>query len=887
MYKVNNKKCIRNIGTKSFRANRTRNIIAIIAIALTCMLFTSAFTLISIFVESYQESNFRQVGGNSHGSIKNVTYEEIEDLKSHPLIEEYGTTQFIGSLTGDVFSKKPTEIKYIDEVYARHSYVDFIEGQLPAEGTLEMACSTKVLESLGIDSEIGIEVPLTFQYGNTIIEETFILSGYFDTDEVIGTSFVFIPRTYADEVVASHASSSETYGQINMELFLTRSSSIEDDIVTILTDNGFQTTDSSGSNFKDYGVNWGYISSQFSSVSDPLTILFGVVLFFIFAFTGYLIIYNVFRISVTTDIRFYGLLKTIGTTTKQLRQLVYRQAYQLALIGIPLGLLLGYLLGCVLAPITVSNFAVTTIAYTINPYIFLGGGLFSLITLMISCSIPAKIASRVSPIEAIRFTDATSKSKTSHHKTKRITPLRMALANMKRFRGKAILVVLSLTLATLILQMTLQFTNGFDMNLYLKKFSATDFLVSNTNYFNYTPLSNLTTYVDVDLLNTLESIDSTDSGVTYLNETSMKTYSNIYVDEDYLFHHWNQFSSPSSDDFTQSLENYQKTEDGLYLYHIDLFGVDDIVLDNATTLEGDLGKLEETDGNYIAAVVHTNDYDIPQKNENTPEIGDIITLRHVRDAKYVNLETNEEYTTYEELETTTAEVAEVIIDEITINYEVAALVTLPTPLTNRSFGVDKFLLPSDRYLEDTGNNFALYYTFNVENSKFEETNDLLTTLTDTPFSDSDFESRSTITEEFESFRNMFLIVGTFLSFIVGFIGILNFFNVILTSIHMRRREFAMLQSMGMTGRQLKSMLVFEGLLYIGIATIVVAILGLFTLPMFSQVMESGFWFYNDNPTYLPLIIVAIILSIIGIITPLAIYKGFHKQSIVERLRQVE
>ena len=62
-------------------------------------------------------------------------------------------------------------------------------------------------------------------------------------------------------------------------------------------------------------------------------------------------------------------------------------------------------------------------------------------------------------------------------------------------------------------------------------------------------------------------------------------------------------------------------------------------------------------------------------------------------------------------------------------------------------------------------------------------------------------------------RAMFLMLGGALSFIVGLVGVLNFFNAILTGITVRKREFAVLQSIGMTGKQLKTMLVYEGLLY--------------------------------------------------------------------------
>ena len=68
--KVSNGKCIRRLAWKSLMANRTRNLIAVLAIALTAVLFTSLFTIALSINEGIQQSNFRQVGGFSHGGFK-------------------------------------------------------------------------------------------------------------------------------------------------------------------------------------------------------------------------------------------------------------------------------------------------------------------------------------------------------------------------------------------------------------------------------------------------------------------------------------------------------------------------------------------------------------------------------------------------------------------------------------------------------------------------------------------------------------------------------------------------------------------------------------------------------------------------------------------------
>ena len=70
---VKNRKCIRKLSLKSLYANRRRNLIAIFAIALTTLLFTSMFTIVLSLNASYETYQFRQVGGYAHGTFKDVS----------------------------------------------------------------------------------------------------------------------------------------------------------------------------------------------------------------------------------------------------------------------------------------------------------------------------------------------------------------------------------------------------------------------------------------------------------------------------------------------------------------------------------------------------------------------------------------------------------------------------------------------------------------------------------------------------------------------------------------------------------------------------------------------------------------------------------------------
>ena len=129
---------------------------------------------------------------------------------------------------------------------------------------------------------------------------------------------------------------------------------------------------------------------------STIAVVLIMVLFIILS--GYLLIYNVVYIGVNRDINFYGLLKTIGTSPKQIKEIVRGQVLRLSLIGIPIGLILGLIVSFGIVPITMSTIFAGTQAsamprdVSFNPIIFILATLFSLLTLMISCKKPAKIA---------------------------------------------------------------------------------------------------------------------------------------------------------------------------------------------------------------------------------------------------------------------------------------------------------------------------------------------------------------------------------------------------------------------------------------------------------------------------------------------------------------
>ena len=134
---------------------------------------------------------------------------------------------------------------------------------------------------------------------------------------------------------------------------------------------------------------------------------------------------------------------------------------------------------------------------------------------------------------------------------------------------------------------------------------------------------------------------------------------------------------------------------------------------------------------------------------------------------------------------------------------------------------------------------------------------------------------------------MFLILGGLLCAIIGLVGILNFFNAIMTSILSRRREFAVLQAVGMTNRQLKTMLIYEGLFYaLGSATAAL-ILSIVLNPLAGNLLEAMFWFFSSNFTVWPVPLAIPVFALLGFAIPSVVYGQTAKRSVVERLREAE
>ena len=641
--KVKNKKCIRNLSIKQFKAGKTRNLIAVFAIALTTLLFTSLFTIAFSINGGMQESNFRQCGAWSHGSFKAMTEEQFEEIKDDPLIKQYGERRFVGMPTKVPFNKSHVEIGYADKNEAHFMYCDPTTGRLPKEGTDEVATDTKVLKLLGVEPQIGEKLTLTFDVDGKETTQTFTLSGYWEYDEAIVANQILIPESRAESIfkevnlIPGKATDGMT-GSWNMDVMFKSSRNIAENMETVLNNHGYQGKDNlKESNYIKIGVNWGYSGAQLEESMDLSLVLAIVLILLLIVFTGYLIIYNVFQISVANDIRFYGLLKTIGTTPRQLKKIIRQQAILLSLIGIPFGLLAGWIVGKSLTAVVMAQLDVINVV-SISPGIFIFAVIFTLLTVWISCIRPGRIASKVSPIEAVRYIEGSNIKKNSKKTSKKVSLWVMAKENLGRSKGKTIITVISLSLAVVLLNFTVVVTKGFDMDKYVSNFVSTDFVVANASYFQ----SDGVFEKDKALLPSDIEYISKQKGITDSCKIYGKT-SHIHelVTEKAYRNSYSQYMSKEEIDNNIKLE--EKTKDGRIADDVQIYGMEKFALDNLKVWEGDLSKVYEPGSRNIAAVYVEDDYGKLIKDSRWAKIGDKVTLRYVDEFEYYNPETGEVY----------------------------------------------------------------------------------------------------------------------------------------------------------------------------------------------------------------------------------------------------
>ncbi len=844
---------IKVLNSRTFRKNKGRNLVAVLAIIMTSLMFTTLFTLAQSMNRNLIEMTFRQTGSDAHISFRSITQEELAQLAAHPDVAQTSASLVLGVADSSQLGGRQVEIRWAQDDYAQHSF------SLPATGSMpqsadEIALDTIALDRLGIPHELGQAVTLSWYPGQSSGEEsltsTFTLCGFWEGNESSYASMAWVSQDFAREQSLSQDGETSSGAQSYTAMVnLYDDGRLEEDISRILADTGLSSL--------EYSVNLAYSPEMGAAAfQESIPMYLGMVLVFL---AGYLIIYNIFQISVTADVQFYGQLKTLGTTTRQIKRLIYSQSNRLCLIGIPIGLILGWLLGMVLVPVMM-GMAEGEHTVSANPLIFLGSALFAWVTVTLSCLRPARLAGKVSPIEALRASDNTSyrRKKTRRRRLGSVSLASMAWANLWRSPKRTITVICSLTLGLVLLSCFYAHSNSFDMDKYLADLTIADFELddaTDSDYLGgYDPQGTTLNDSLVSQLESMEGVEST--GHLYSGrldwQMDEQTYENMrtfYTDE--RLADWASYDPSGAQAMQAAFDSCEVSAV--------IWGLDGIPLDMITQeryiLEGSFDPEVFASGDSILAVGPSIDLEggAPEEPLPAPTPGTAIELGGR-------------------------------------TYTVMAVVYPLNPITEGAPQTGSpdmpelsFILPADIFRQLWPDNTLRRLYLNADDAHLEEISSFLEEYTSSVDTTLPVTSRETMADQYEAELRSSSVLGSAVSIVIALVGVLNFINSMVTAIVSRRREFAMIQSVGMTKRQLCRMLVFEGLYYAAITLAASYLISSLAVGIVIRAMVAG-GFTTFRFTLLPLILCTPVLLFFAVLIPYICFKNVERMSITERLR---
>ena len=838
------------LNKRMFRQNKGRNLVAVLAIVLTTVMFTTLFVLSQSMNKNLVEMAFRQTGYDAQTSFKSITKEQAEKIAAHPDVAEVGSSIVAGLGQGKELAGRQVEVRYADESYAKHSFAAPSTGRMPQTAE-EIAVDTIILDRLGVPHELGQRIRLEWiadftEKENRISE--FTLCGFWEGNESSYASMAWVSRDFAEGVAAELPETdvpSQIAGMYMIQVSLYDDRNIEAAMDKILEETGLADL--------EYGVNLAYDPDiNRMAAQENLPMYLGMILVFV---AGYLIIYNIFQISVTADIQFYGKLKTLGMTARQLRKLIFGQAGRLCLLGIPAGMLLGYLLGAVLVPVFLQAQSASVPA---SPLIFAGSALFAGITVLISCMRPAKMAGKVSPVEALRYNDVQRGKRTSKKRSGSASLPALAWSNLGRNRKRTVTVICSLTLGLTLMSIFYAKNAAFDMEKYLADLTLADYQIDEVTSEEY--IKGYDPYGDTlneDLVAQVKGLEGLEGiGYVYSHETRIdvneQTVSNLqeYYTDDMLAY-WASYD-PTGPESLQNLIDQRSAAAVVY-------GLDGITLDTYSReehiLSGSYDAERFATGRYVLAAGIATEKE-EGRTMPAPSVGDTVSIEGT------------DYTVM------------AVLDNLQPVMEGAR------ESGNNDQYYLEFILPAETFRANWPANTLRKLFFDVADEYLDDAQELLNRYCAETGTELPATTRATMAKQYERELRSSAVMGNVISLVIALVGVLNYVNSMVTSIVSRRKEFAMMQSVGMTKRQLCKLLICEGTDYAWITLLITYAVSSLAVGIGVRGMVAG-GFTTFRFTLLPLLICTPVLTVFALIVPYLCFRNLEQDSLVERLRSAE
>lgn len=775
---------------KNLRLNKKRTIVTIIGIILSTALMVG----IGLLFSSFQDLMIRDTIGYNGKYEANYSDVDLDKLNN---IKDKDFTYFYEKPIG--FSKIESSNEYKPYMYITSVNKEYfnelklVDGSFPKNEN-EVVISNHVITNGGLNYKVGDIV--TFKYGKRNIEgnDTLANSKLVDGEDLTNEG------TYTYKIVGIvDRSNFESYSASGYTAFTVDVNSDKGNVNLYVMFNKNkkiikQSEELAKELSYDYDINYNstllalYGESTYGNVMTTMVSMMMIMLALV-SIGCIIVIYNSFAISVMERKKEFGLLSSIGATKKQLAHTVFFEAVVVGVIGIIFGILGAYIgIGCVV--LVINNLISDMLDYKLylvtNPLFIIIPVIFMIVVIGVSAFIPSRKASKVSPIEAIRQNDDIKINKKKIKTSKFVNKLfgiegEIALKNIKRNKKKYRVTIVSLFISIVL-------------------------FISFSSYMNYTlntassvmgevPYDYQISYFGDDPNNDKEALDKINEIVKSSDVKEYVSYSvgNLSIIGDYTY-------SDEYLDFYKSAygENGIKALNNLKYQYISIYILDDNSYNKYKKLIG-LDKDSVILLNRFKGVSYGNNkrvnYDIPVINNGNINI------------KICNFDDNDE-------DVDTTKYCNKNIDNIFV--------------TNKSFDLieefsymDDFKLVVNKKLYDSISDSSTHYTqFNIISDNTNNIDKLTKDLD--KYSNVNYTN---IKEAMKQANNLILVVKIlmygFIS-LVTLIGVTSVFNTISTSMALRKREFAVLRSIGLTNRGFNKILFFESLFF-GMKSLIFAI----------------------------------------------------------------
>ena len=568
-------------------------------------------------------------------------------------------------------------------------------------------------------------------------------------------------------------------------------------------------------------------SSSISGLGIVVSIVIGIIVF-----TSVFCIKNSFDISITEKIKQYGMLRSVGATKKQIKRNVFYEATILGLIGIPLGILLGYLASYIL--IIISNYYLSDmiqagfkLEFAFSIIAVLIAIILGIVTIYFSAFRSAKRASKVSPIDSIR-NSANIKINPKKIKSPKIIKSifgmggEISFKNLKRNKKKYRTTVISIVVSVFVF-IALSGFMGLAFQEVENEIKVSDFNISLSA--NITNENSYNKFIETVKLDNIEDYTLLRSSELFFIGTH---YSNEYLD--LLNIKQREQDEEYITVFAIGEEQYKKYIKSLGLNYDD-------IKDKAILLDKEYVVRYDDNNKKVTKYIDIYDF---QK-------GDIVDSTITSTNKKVNIEIG-------------------VVTE-----------KMPFGLKNRTA---RYIIVSDEMFDNIAESKGLdiYYKSSNANKLQDDIDNYL--------KGEEHYSINNKDENVKQMSNLFTLVGIFLYgfiIVISLIGITNIFNTITTNMELRKQEFAMLKSVGMTTKEFNRMIRLESL-FMGVKSL------FFGIPIGIALSYIIYHFLSEEsgiPYKLPIVAIIISIAVVFILISLIMkysMSKINKQNTIETIR---